>query len=573
VASQGTNAGSRRVVALCKQNRIREAASLFDQHPTPFSASALISACGRRRDLKQALGVYAQFIASGHQPNAVLIGSLVSACRRCGEPGRALRLLDDLDRFDIAIDESSFHMLAAASAEAGDAAAAKRLLVRLQEGRLPFKANSVDCGQLIKGLVTGVDPDSAGASSRIADALALLDLMEEQAIAQNSCHFTPVLAACAATGEAAIGRQLHTRIVGSHSQAVVNDYTTAALISMYAKCGFVDEAAGVFADMRRLQQDGRCELRVGSWSAMIQALGQHGRGKEALALFDEMVTDRHATPDGVAVNTVLSACSHAGLVEEALRVYSGLVAGRYGAIAPDIQHQTCVVDALGRAGRLDEAEQFIDTISRPSEVTWRTLLGACRIHGDVARAERAVARLRKLAPRDAPTRVLMANVYAAAGHWEERDLERKNMDKAGVRKRPGKSWLVVDGTRHVFTVEDKRHPRIEEIRAELAVLWQRMKTAGFVPNTSVVLRSMADEEAKECHLCHHSEKLAITFGLMSTPPGTTIRVFKNLRVCPDCHEATKFIAHLTGRDIVVRDANRFHHFHGSGQHCSCGDYW
>jgi pentatricopeptide repeat protein len=337
---------------LCKQNRTREAASLFEQHPTPFSASALISACGRRRDLTQALDVYAKFIASGHQPNVVVIGSLVSACRRCGEPGRAIRLLDDLDRFNIVIDESSFHMLAAAAAEAGDAVAAKRLLVQLQGGRLPFKANSVDCGQLIKGLVASIDPDSAGASSRIADALALLELMEVEGIALNSCHFTPVLAACAATGEAAIGRQLHARIVSSQSQSVVNEYTTAALISMYAKCGFVDEAAGVFADMRRLQQDGRCELRVGSWSAMIQALGQHGQGKEALELFDEMVIDQHFKPDGIAVNTVLSACSHAGLVEEALRVYSDLVAGRYGTIAPDIHHQTCVVDALGRAGRL-----------------------------------------------------------------------------------------------------------------------------------------------------------------------------------------------------------------------------
>jgi hypothetical protein len=155
---------------LCKQNRTREAASLFDQHPTPFSASALISACGRRRDLKQALD-NTRFIASGHQPNVVVIGSLVSACRRCGEPGRALRLLDDLDRFNIAIDESSFHMLAAAAAEAGDAVAAKRLLVQLQGGRLPFKANSVDCGQLIKGLVTSIDPDTGtGASSRIDDA-------------------------------------------------------------------------------------------------------------------------------------------------------------------------------------------------------------------------------------------------------------------------------------------------------------------------------------------------------------------------------------------------------------------
>lgn len=114
------------------------------------------------------------------------------------------------------------------------------------------------------------------------------------------------------------------------------------------------------------------------------------------------------------------------------------------------------------------------------------------------------------------------------------------MWESGLWKSPGVSWIVVDGKRHVFVVEDKRHPWIKDICAELSMLWGQMKEAGFIPNTSNVLWPMDEAEA-ECHLCHHSKKLAIMFSLMSTPPGTTLHIFTNLHVCPDCHKATKFI--------------------------------
>jgi len=310
---------------------------------------------------------------------------------------------------------------------------------------------------------------------------------------------------------------------------------------------------------------------------MIMALGQHGRGTDALALFEDMRRmplregEPKLEPNEVTLTAVLNACSHAGLVDEALAIHRTLATTAGGDALLTTRSKTCVMDALGRAGRLDDAEHFIAAhIPQPDEVTWRTLLSACRLHGDVTRAERVAERLLRLAPGDASLRVLLGNVYAAVGRWEDKTRVRQDMRESGLRKSPGVSWIVVDGKRHVFVVEVKRHPRIKDIRAELGVLWGQMKEAGFVPNTSNVLRPMDEAEA-ECHLCHHSEKLAIMFGLMSTPPGTTLRVFNNLRMCPDCHEATKFIVRLTGREIVVRDANRFHHF--SGHKCSCGDYW
>ena len=314
-------------------------------------------------------------------------------------------------------------------------------------------------------------------------------------------------------------------------------------------------------------------MGVGAWSAMMMALGQHGRGKEALALLKEMArTETGVKPNSVSLVAVLNGCSHAGLVDEALEIYGAIAEGRFEGVSPDTQHQNCVVDALGRCGRLEEAEQFIANIPHPDEVTWRTLLGACRTHGDVARAERTADRLRELAPTDAASRVLLGNVYAGAGRWEDRSRVWQQMKDDRVSKQPGVSWIVVDGAKHVFRVEDKRHPQIERIQSELRALWEQMKAASFTPNTSVVTRHMDDEEAKECHLRQHSEKLAIAFGIISTPPETQLRVYKNLRVCPDCHEATKAIAMITKREIIVRDANRFHHFTVDGR-CSCNNYW
>lgn len=144
------------------------------------------------------------------------------------------------------------------------------------------------------------------------------------------------------------------------------------------------------------------------------------------------------------------------------------------------------------------------------------------------------------------------------------------MDDMGVEKEAGLSWIEVRNKVHTFAVRDRSHPQTEDIYATLEELTSQMKEAGYKPNTKFVLHDV-EEEQKEQYLCHHSEKLAIAFGVINLPPGTPLRIVKNLRVCLDCHSATKFISKIVGREIIVRDCSRFHHFKDGL--CSCGDYW
>jgi len=280
-------------------------------------------------------------------------------------------------------------------------------------------------------------------------------------------------------------------------------------------------------------------------------------------------------PNNVTLIAALSGCSHAGLVDEALDLYKGIAKGHFQGVSVDTQHQNCIVDILGQAGRLQEAEQFITAnMPHPDNIMWITFLGACCIHSDVVRAERIAKRLIKLKPEGAASHVLLGNIYAGAGQWDDKLCIWQAMKDDQVSKQPGLSWIMIDGQRHVFKVEDKDHPQADQIQRELSKLWECMKAAGFTPNKLVITwhKYGNDEEAKECHLRHHSKKLAIAFGILRTPAGSTLRIFKNLRVCPDCHEATKVISRITEHEIIVRDANRFHHFTVDGK-CSCKDYW
>jgi pentatricopeptide repeat protein len=294
----------------------------------------------------------------------------------------------------------------------------------------------------------------------------------------------------------------------------------------------------------------------------------HGFGKEAIQLFEQM---RHygVYPDHITFIGVLSACCHAGLVDEGRKYFDCM--SQYYHIAPTMEHYSCMVDLLGRAGYLDEAQNFINKMPiRADSSVWGSLLSACRIHMNVELGEYAAERLFELDPTSVSPYVLLSNIYAAAGKWDDIEKVRKLMKTKVVEKKPGCSWIVVGKKVHAFLVGDRSHPLTEKIYAELERLSGQMKTAGYVPDMRFALNDV-EEEQKEQILSHHSEKLAIALGLISTPPGTTIQVIKNLRVCGDCHSAANFISKLVAREIVVRDTNRFHHFKNG--HCSCMDYW
>ncbi|KAK9276021.1 hypothetical protein L1049_005552 [Liquidambar formosana] len=176
----------------------------------------------------------------------------------------------------------------------------------------------------------------------------------------------------------------------------------------------------------------------------------------------------------------------------------------------------------------------------------------------------------EIEPQDDATHVLLSNIYATAKRWGNVAYIRKNMKKNGVKKEPGLSWIENQGMVHHFTVGDTSHPDMRVINGMLEWLHTKTKKAGYVPNCNVVLLDVEDDE-KERLLWVHSERLALAFGLITTPSGSPIRILKNLRICVDCHAAIKCISEIVQREIVVRDMNRFHHFQNGL--CSCGDYW
>ena len=161
-------------------------------------------------------------------------------------------------------------------------------------------------------------------------------------------------------------------------------------------------------------------------------------------------------------------------------------------------------------------------------------------------------------------------IVIAKCRWEEATIVRKEMRDVGIKKNVGYSWVAVKNRVHVFQAKDSSHENNSEIQAMLAKLRGEMKKAGYVPDTNLSLFDLEEEE-KASEVWYHSEKIALAFGLIALPHGVPIRITKNLRICADCHSAIKFISKIVGREIIVRDNNRFHHFKNGW--CSCKDYW
>ncbi len=189
-------------------------------------------------------------------------------------------------------------------------------------------------------------------------------------------------------------------------------------------------------------------------------------------------------------------------------------------ISGKLEHYTCMVDLLGHAGHLQEAENMVMAMPcKPQVAAWMALLSACRIHGNVEMAERVTKRILEMEPDNAASYVLLSNIYAAAGnrHLCE-NVERQRKEK-GVKKQLGCTWIEVNNKVHTFVVEGQDHPQITEIHAELERLSGLMHDVGYLPCMKFVPH---DVEEQVFYLCHHSEKLAIAFGLINTAPGTPL---------------------------------------------------
>lgn len=395
-------------------------------------------------------------------------------------------------------------------------------------------------------------------NSRPNETLTLFREMWLENVRPDGFTLVSLFTACAELGALALGRRAHVFMLKVGLEK--NLHAANSLLDLYAKCGKIREAERLFDEME--------EKSVVSWTSLIVGLAVNGFGGRALELFKKL-EEEGLVPSEITFVGVLYACSHCGLVDEAF-AYFERMKKEFG-IVPKIEHYGCMVDLLGRAGLVKQAYEYIQEMPLPpNAVIWRTLLGACSIHGHLNLGEIARDKLKMLEPKHSGDYVLLSNLYASERRWGDAHKVRRIMLKEGVKKVPGYSVVELGNCIHEFVMGDRSHSQTDKIYAMLAEMTRLLMLEGYVPHTVNVLADIEDEE-KETALSYHSEKIAIAFMLINTPPRTPIRVVKNLRICADCHLAIKLVSKIFDREIVVRDRSRFHHFRDGT--CSCKDYW
>ncbi|KAF3432177.1 hypothetical protein FNV43_RR26916 [Rhamnella rubrinervis] len=391
-------------------------------------------------------------------------------------------------------------------------------------------------------------------------ALALFRQMGMAGIKPDAATIVSVLSGCGQLGCLEIGEEIYevSRKEGIECNIIVDN----ARLDMCVKCGNVAKAKNMFEEMPK--------RNVITWSTMILGYAINGESEKALGLFSRMQKE-DVEPNYVTFLGVLSACSHAGLVNEGRAYFDYMARSNDKNVQPRKEHYACMVDLFGRSGHLGEAYRFIKSMPiEPDAGVWGALLGACAIHQNIELGEHVADQIFQLAPDSSSYLVLMSNMYAASGRWDCVDKVRLRMRKRGVKKIAAYSSVEFEGEFHIFYGGDRSHPQSSLIFEKLDELLKEMRSMGYIPNTSSVFHDVETEE-KEATLTAHSEKLAITFGLLNVNPEFPIRVMKNLRICDDCHTFSKYVSKLTSREIIIRDKIRFHHFKNGL--CSCKDFW
>lgn len=539
--------------------------------PDGYTFTSILKACAGLASVSDGEKAHAVVSKLGFESNAFVRNSLMDMYSKLGLVWIAQKLFDEM----VGRDVVSWNALVSGYCSCGHVDKARELFDqmgqrnlfvwstmvsgytkagRLKDARNLFDEmpdrNTVCWNAMIAGYVQ---------NEKHVDAIQLFREMQQVGgVGPNEVTLILVLSACAHLGALDLGKWIDGFI--SRRKMKLGLFLGNALADMYGKCGSILEARQVFNKMQ--------ERDAISWGIIIFGSAMHGLANEAFGYFSEMLACG-VKPNGVTFVGLLTACTHGGLVDKGL-YYFNTMNQEYG-IIPEIEHYGCVVDLLSRAGRLDEAEDMINSMPiKPNVVVWGALLGGCKIYKDIERGNRVVQHILELDSEHSGSYIYLANVYALTGRLDEAAHCRLRMRDNAVLKIPGCSWIEVRNEVHEFFMDDKSHPLSDKIYLKIKELGLRMKLAGYEPSTYLVAHNIEEEEKVDA-LSTHSEKLAIAFGLISTHEGATIRIVKNLRVCNDCHNAIKVISRIVEREIIVRDRSRFHHFRNGS--CSCNDYW
>ncbi|KAK1393535.1 Pentatricopeptide repeat-containing protein [Heracleum sosnowskyi] len=537
------------------------------ENPNEFAFSSVVKACAALELVKMGEQVHCLALKSGLSDELFVGSNLADMYSKCGLMGEACLVFEEMPWKD----EVSWTAMIDGYSKNGD----------FEEALLAFRKMMSEGNALIDMYSKIGDMESAtsvfGTDFGSRDVVSFTSLidgfveveevekaviffveMQRHSILPNEFTFSSLIKACANQAALEQGIQLHALAIKYN--VAENPFVYSSLVDMYGKCGLFDHSVQVFEEI--------CMPIDIAWNSLLGVFAQHGLGRDAMNIFDRM-TKAKVKPNAITFGKILTGCSHAGLVEEGLRYFYSMEK-TYG-VTPGPAHYSCVIDLLGRAGRLKEAEEFISSMPfEPNAFGWCSFLAACRTHNDIERGKFAAEELLKIEPENSGAHVLLSNIYAKGHQWDGVKRVRRLMKDGNVKKVPGYSWVDVDNKTHVFGADDWSHPRKEDIDKKLDSLLDEILKAGYIPCTDSI--SLEVEDSVKVKLLHrHSERIAIAFALISMPSGKPIIIKKNIRVCLDCHSAIKFISKVTDRKIIVRDNSRFHHFVDGS--CSCGDYW
>ncbi|OWM81810.1 pentatricopeptide repeat-containing protein At1g15510, chloroplastic [Punica granatum] len=507
------------------------------------SWTAMISSYENNFLPEKALETYEKMEEVREMPDEITIASVLSACASLGRLDLGLKIHDLADRMGLVSYVIVANTLIDMYSKCKCIDKALEVFNSIRE------KNVISWTSIILGLRI---------NNRCFEALIFFRQMK-LALKPNTVTLISVLSACSRIGALMCGKEIHAYAL--RTTQAFGGFLPNALLDMYVRCGRMRLAWNQFNTHPK---------DVASWNTLLTGYAERGQGKLTLDLFHRMVISG-VSPDEITFISLLCACSRSGLVDEGLE-YFEFMQSEYS-IVPNLKHYACVVDLLGRSGRLEEAYEFIQKMPlMPDAAIWGALLNSCRIHREIRLGEIAAQHIFEIDTKSVGYYILLCNLYADCGKWDEVARVRRVIRERGLNVDPGCSWIEVKGKVQAFLSGDDFHPHIKEINAVLEGFYDRMEEEGY---KRVEMRSSSNEvEASRAEIfCGHSERLAIAFGLINTAPGTPIWVTKNLYMCQTCHDMVKFITKVVRRQISVRDTEIFHHFRDGV--CSCGDegYW
>lgn len=423
------------------------------------SWNSMISGYAKMGCASEAVGLFGKMMGDGFRPDETSLVSTLSACGDLGNLSLGKRILVYALKSEMELSTFLGSALVGMFGKCGDLLSARRIFDRMQS------KDVITWNALITGYAQN------GMSS---EAINLFHSMKEAGVKPDMTTLASVLPACASIGALDLGKWIE--IYASERGLLQNVFVSTALLDMYAKCGSLDDALRVFEEMPVKNEV--------SWNAMISAFAFHGRAQEALSLFQRMSREGASCPNDVTFVGLLSACVHAGLVDEGKRLFH-LMISSFG-LTPKIEHYSCMVDLLARTGRVYEAWDFVEKMpGKPDEIILSALLGACQKYKNIDVGERVMQQLLELQTSNSGNYVISSKIYANVKRWDESAKMRLLMRERGVSKTPGCSWVEIEAQLHEFHAgNDLQHS--VGIHQVLGLLVEEMKREGYVPDVDSV---------------------------------------------------------------------------------------